>query len=61
MLDIIITLIIQATVPQLMKYALVYPEHKKGDEHEIGNYRPILVFPVQSKYLDNTIKHQLMT
>ncbi|XP_054288187.1 uncharacterized protein LOC129003879 [Macrosteles quadrilineatus] len=59
--NIINTSIIQATVPQAMKQALVYPKFKKGDTTLTENYRPISILPALSKYLEKIINSQIIT
>ena len=38
-----------------LKIATVTPIYKTGDENDIGNYRPISVFPCFSKMLERVI------
>jgi len=57
LLDIINTSIIQAKVPEAMKYAIVYPKYKSGEKNNMENYRPISILPTLSKYLEKVIRY----
>jgi hypothetical protein len=39
--------------PARLKYSQIHPIHKKGDEVNISNYRPISVLTSFSKFLEN--------
>lgn len=59
-----ITLIINQSLttgifPDKMKIAKVTPIYKKGNKHDISNYRPISVLPIISKLFETTIFVQL--
>ena len=45
--------------PNEWKIAKVTPLFKKGSKRELGNYRPISVFPLVSKVFEKIIYHQL--
>jgi hypothetical protein len=42
----------QGVFPDLMKIAKIRPVHKKGNRHEISNYRPISVLSIFSKIFE---------
>jgi hypothetical protein len=42
-----------------MKYAILTPLIKKGDRHEISNYRPISILSSFSKVLEKVMYKQL--
>jgi len=48
-------------VPKSLKIAKVNPIFKKGDPHEISNYRPISILPSISKILEKIIYKRLYT
>jgi hypothetical protein len=43
-----------------MKVAKVRPIYKKGNKHEISNYRPISILPVFSKVFEKLIYNRMM-
>ena len=45
------------THPDYLKLARVIPIHKKGSEHEVGNYRPITLLSNINKLLE-TVVHE---
>lgn len=47
------------TFPDRMKYAVVTPIFKKGDKHELSNYRPISILSSFSKVLEKVMYNQL--
>ena len=47
--------IVNGIVPSRMKIAKVVPIFKKGDPHEVGNYRPISLLTAFSKILEKLI------
>ena len=48
------------SVPSKLKNAKVVPIFKKGDRHDIHNYRPISLLPVLSKILERIIYKRLL-
>lgn len=46
-------------VPHDMKIAKVIPLHKKKSKLEAGNYRPVSILSVVSKFLEKAVFHQL--
>ena len=46
--------------PNCLKHARVVPIHKKGDCHEISNYRPIAILPFFSKIIERCIFNRLL-
>ena len=44
-----------------MKIAKVRPLYKKGERHEVSNYRPIAVLPVFSKILEKLVYNRLIS
>ncbi|CAL4126382.1 unnamed protein product, partial [Meganyctiphanes norvegica] len=46
-------------VPELHKYAIVKPLHKKNSRLEVGNYRPVSILCILSKILEKAIHVQL--
>ena len=46
--------------PDKLKEAKVIPLYKKGDIHEVKNFRPILLLPSLSKIFEKALKVQLM-
>jgi len=50
--------IIQCAVPNDLKSARVVPLFKKNDKTEVGNYRPVLILCVLSKFLEKIIFDQ---
>ncbi|PIK41960.1 putative RNA-directed DNA polymerase from mobile element jockey-like [Apostichopus japonicus] len=46
-------------VPNDMKIAKVIPLHKKKSKLEAGNYRPVSILSVVSKFLEKAVFHQL--
>ena len=49
----------QGVFPDLFKIAKVNPIFKKGDSHEISNYRPISLLPSISKVLEKIVYNRL--
>ena len=47
------------TIPEIFKYAIVKPLHKKGSRLEPGNYRPISILCTLSKILERAIYNQI--
>ena len=47
------------TIPDIFKYAIVKPLHKKGSRLEPGNYRPISILCTLSKILERAIYNQI--
>jgi hypothetical protein len=47
--------------PDLLKIARVIPIFKKGDKKDLGNYRPISILPVLSKFLEKLSLSNLLT
>jgi hypothetical protein len=48
------------TFPNLMKIAKVRPIFKKGQKHNIANYRPISILPVFSKILETLMYNRVV-
>jgi retron-type reverse transcriptase len=48
-----------ASFPNKLKGAQVVPLHKKNSQLEVGNYRPISILPVVSKFFERAINEQL--
>ena len=46
-------------VPEKLKLAKIVPLHKKGDTHDMSNYRPIAILPVFAKILEKIIYERL--
>ena len=51
--------ICSGVVPEKLKLAKIVPLHKKGDIHDMSNYRPIAILPVFAKILEKIINHRL--
>jgi hypothetical protein len=49
------------TFPNLMKIAKVRPIYKKGQTHELSNYRPISLSPAFSKILETLIYKRVVS
>ena len=47
--------------PDELKYAKVFPVHKKGSKCDVNNYRPISVLPVIAKIFERIIYNQLIS
>jgi hypothetical protein len=47
-------------VPAQWHYALLVPIHKKGDMHDLNNYRPLSVPTVACRLWSSVLNHQLM-
>ena len=45
--------------PSRLKYAVVKPLHKKGNKHELSNYRPISLLTAFSKIFEKVIYNRL--
>ncbi len=61
-----ITIIINTSIatgifPTTWKHAIVTPLHKKGDQDDITNYRPVSLLPVLSKILEKIVANQLVS
>ena len=59
-----ITMLINKTIenasfPNKLKEAQVVPLHKKNSQLEVGNYRPVSILPVVSKFFERAIYEQL--
>ena len=59
-----ITMLINKTIenasfPNKLKEAQVVPLHKKNSQLEVGNYRPVGILPVVSKFFERAIYEQL--
>ena len=59
-----ITMLINRTIenasfPNKLKEAQVVPLHKKNSQLEVGNYRPVSILPVVSKFFETAIYEQL--
>ena len=46
-------------VPEMFKYAIVKPLHKKNSRLEVGNYRPVSILCTLSKILEKSIFNQM--
>ena len=46
-------------VPEKLKLAKIIPLHKKGDTHDMSNYRPISILPIFAKILEKIIYNRL--
>ena len=46
-------------VPEELKLAKIVPIHKKGDTHDMLNYRPIAILPVFTKLLEKIMYNRL--
>jgi hypothetical protein len=51
--------IMTGVFPDRLKYAVIKPLYKKGDEVDITNYRPISMLTAFSKVLEKTMHHRL--
>lgn len=49
----------EGTFPHKWKTALITPIFKKGDKHDVTNYRPISKLPILSKILEKIVYDQL--
>ncbi len=58
---IINTSIVTGIFPASWKNAIVTPLHKKGNQDEISNYRPISLLPIFSKILEKINANQLVS
>jgi hypothetical protein len=47
--------------PDILKIAIVKPQHKKGNTGEVQNYRPISLLSVFSKIAENLMYSRLMS
>ena len=59
-----ITMLINKTIenasfPNKLKEAQIVPLHKKNSQLEVGNYRPVSILPVVSKFFERAIYEQL--
>ena len=59
-----ITMLINKTIenasfPNKLKEAQIVPLHKKNSQLEVGNYRPVGILPVVSKFFERAIYEQL--
>lgn len=61
LLKLVNTCIVQCALPRDWKVATVVPLHKKGDQSDPNNYRPISILPVVSKLCERTVCMQLMS
>jgi riboflavin transporter FmnP len=59
LISFICSMSIMTGVSDLLKYAVIKPLYKKGDEVDTTNYRPISMLTVFSKVLDKTMYHRL--
>ena len=50
----------QGIFPEALKLAIVKPLFKKGDQEEIGNYRPVSMLSVFSKILETLMYNRLL-
>ena len=57
--DIFNTLTINSIFPCLWKVALTTAVHKRGDIHDMNNYRPISLLPILNKIFEKVINKQL--
>ena len=48
------------TFPSTWKLAQIIPIHKKGNRHDIANYRPVSYLPLLSKVMEHAINQQLL-
>ena len=48
-----------STFPDAWKCAIVTPIHKKGNLHDMANYRPLAILPTISKVFEKLINEQL--
>ena len=53
------TSIVTGLFPKFWKHPYVVPFYKSGDIEEVGNYRPISLFPILSKILEKIVATQL--
>ena len=58
--DIINECFMTGTFPSRLKIAKVTPVHKKGDIHNVANYRPISVLSSMSKVIERAIYSRIM-
>lgn len=49
------------TFPEVLKTAVVIPLHKKGNSHDLNNYRPISLLSVFSKVIEKIMKSRLVS
>jgi len=49
------------TFPERLKYAMVIPKLKKGNQHEVSNYRPISLLTSFSKIVEKTMFKRLLS
>ena len=59
-----ITMLINKTIenasfPNKLKEAQIVPLHKKNSQLEVGNYRPVSILPVVSKFFERAVYEQL--
>ena len=64
LVNLLCTMLINKTIehasfPNKLKGAQVVPLHKKNSQLEVGNYRPISILPVVSKFFERAIYEQL--
>ena len=48
------------TLPSAWKRAVVKPIFKKGDHHELGNYRPVSLTSIVAKIMEKIVKKRIM-
>ena len=51
---------ISGTFPEKLKVSRVIPVYKKGEENNLGNYRPIFIIPVLSKPVEICFNNRMI-
>lgn len=57
--DLVNTSLLTSKFPDSLKIAQVVPIHKKNSTLDKGNYRPVSILPVISKFFERSMNEQL--